>query len=70
MWYLKGTKYMKLTLSVDNLSIIKWWIVTSDRTHMDCKGHSGYTMSLGSGTGISFSKKQKLNMKMKSTTDM
>ena len=68
MQYLKGTKYMKLTLSVDNLSIIKWWVDTYDRIHMDCKGHSGYAMSLGNGTLASLSKKQKLNMK--NTTEM
>ena len=35
MTYLKGTKYMKLTLTVDTMSIIKWWVDASHNTHMD-----------------------------------
>ena len=61
--YLKGTKYMKLTLTVDNLSIIKWWVDASDRTHHDLKGHTGSMMSLGGGAVVSGSRKQKLNVK-------
>ena len=63
MRYLKGTKHLKLTLSVDNLSIVKWWIDASYLTHDDCRGHTGAMMSLGKGAIISFLKKQKLNMK-------
>ena len=55
--YLKGTKHMKLTLSVDSLSIIKWWVDASNRTHMDCKGRSGYVMSLGKDAIVILSKK-------------
>jgi len=63
---------MKLTISVDNLSIsiIKWWVDTSDRTHMDCKGHSGYAMSLGKGIVVSFLKKYKLNAKSTMETEL
>ncbi len=45
--YLKGTKYMKLTLTIDDLSMIRWWVDASNRTHHDCKGHTGSMMSLG-----------------------
>jgi hypothetical protein len=68
--YLTGTRYMKLTLSVDNLSVIKWWVDASDRTHMDCKGHSGYAMSLGKGAVVSYSKKQKINTKSSTETEL
>ena len=54
--YQKGTKHMKLTLSVDSLSIIKWWVDASDRNHIDCKGHSGYNTSLDKREIESFSK--------------
>eukprot|EP00804_Cyclotella_cryptica_P002560 CCRYP_010401-RA/>CCRYP_010401-RA protein AED:0.15 eAED:0.13 QI:0/0/0/0.5/1/1/8/0/1350 len=47
--YLLGTKHMKLTLSVDNLSQIKWWVDASYNTHEDCKGQTGAMMSLGEG---------------------
>ena len=49
---------MKLTISVDILSIIKWRVYESDRTYMDCKCHSGYAMSLVKGAIVSFSKKR------------
>ena len=34
MKYLKGTKYMKLTLEVDTMYFIKWWVDSSHHTHM------------------------------------
>ncbi len=45
--YLKGTKYMKLTLTIDDISMIRWWADASDCTHHDCRGHTGSMMSLG-----------------------
>ena len=61
MQYLKGPKYMKLTLSVDNLSTIRWWVDASYGVHSDCKGHTGMMMSLGKGAAMSFSRGHKLN---------
>ena len=52
---------------MDILSIIKWWVDASDITHMDCKGHSIYAMSIGKGDIIIFYKKQ--NLKTKSSTE-
>ena len=63
MRYLKGTRGLKLTLTVDDLSIIKWWVDASYASHEDCKGHTGAMMSLGSGAIRSFSRKQKLQGK-------
>jgi hypothetical protein len=40
---------MKLTITVDHMFIIRWWVDASDRTHHDCRGHSGIMMSLGGG---------------------
>ena len=57
--YLKGTLYMKLTLTISDLSIIRWWIDASDRTHHDLKGHTGMMMSLGGGAVVSGLRKQK-----------
>jgi hypothetical protein len=61
--YLKGTRYMKLTLSVGNLEVIKWWVDASYNVHEDCRGQTGLMMSLGKGAVMSFSRKQKLNVR-------
>jgi hypothetical protein len=68
--YLKGTKYMKLLLSIDDLSKIMWWVDASDRTHEDCKGHTGAMMSLGGGAVISSSRKQKINTKSSTESEL
>ena len=61
--YLNGTNYMKLRLSVNNMSIIEWFVDASDRTHMDCKGHTGAYMNLGKGDVTRMSTKHKSNTK-------
>jgi hypothetical protein len=61
--YIRGTVYMPLILRADSLNIIKWWVDASYATHGDCRGHTGATMSLGRGSVIGMSKKQKLNTK-------
>ena len=58
--YLKGTKYMKLTLSFDNLSTIRWWVNASYGVHSVCKGYTGMMMSMGKGATMSFSRGHKL----------
>ena len=54
--YLKGTLHMKLVLSVDNLTTIRWWVDVSYGTHSDCKGHTGMMMSLGKGAAMNMSR--------------
>jgi hypothetical protein len=61
--YIRGTIYMPLILRADSFNIIKWWMDASYATHGDCRGHTGATMSLGQGSVIGMSKKQKLNTK-------
>ena len=61
---------MKLTITVDNLNSIKWWIDVSDRTHMDMKGHTGYGMSFGRGAVLSYSQKQKINTKSSTESEL
>ena len=60
--YLNGTKHMKLKLTVENLSIIKWWIDASYNVHWDARGHNGAMMTMGKGAITSNSNKQKLNV--------
>ena len=61
--YLKGTTYLKLTLSVDNLGFIRWWVDASYNAHEDCRGQTGAMMSLGLGAAISFLRKQNSNVR-------
>jgi hypothetical protein len=61
--YLKGTKHLRLRLSIDSLGVIRWWVDASYNVHEDCKGQTGAMMSLGNGAQISFSRKQKLNVR-------
>ena len=58
--YLIWTKHIKLTLCVDNLGQIRWWVDTSHNVDVDCKGQTGAMMSLGQGATISFSRKGSL----------
>jgi hypothetical protein len=41
--------------------VIKWWVDASFATQDNCRGHTGATMSLGKGSVIGMSKKQKIN---------
>ena len=66
--YLKGTRDLKLTLFVDYMSMIKWWIDVSYTTHDDCKGHRGAIMSLGKGVTINASNKHRVQGR--SSTDV
>jgi hypothetical protein len=59
--YLNGTRHMKLTLSVDDMGVIQWWVDASYTTHPDFKGHSGGMMSMGKGAVVSGSTKHKIN---------
>ena len=61
--YLNGTKYMKIRLSVNNMSVIEWFVDASDRKHMDCKGNTGAYMNLGKGDVTRMSTKHKSNTK-------
>ena len=57
--YLKGTRHMKLTLTVDNMNTVSWWVDASYGVHMDCKGHTGMMISLGKGAAMSFLRSHK-----------
>jgi hypothetical protein len=51
---IRGTIYMTLIFKAESLNIVKWWVDASYATHVDCKGHTGAAMSMGTGsiTGI------------------
>ena len=68
--YLNGTRLLHLKLSVDSLSSIKWYIDGSHQIHDDCRGHTGSIMTLGNGAIASTSRKQKLNTKSSTETEL
>jgi hypothetical protein len=47
MNYLNGTKEENLTLSADNLRVVKWYVDASFAVHPDSKSHTGAMMTLG-----------------------
>ena len=61
---------MKLRLSLNNMFIIEWFVDASDRTHMDCKGHTGAYMTLGKGAVTSMSTKHKINTKSSTESEL
>ena len=68
--YLVGTKHLKLTLTVDNVNTIRWWVDASFGTHCDSKGHIGAMMSFGKGAAMILSKKQKLNARSSTESEL
>jgi hypothetical protein len=67
MKFLNATRKRVLTLSADNLHVIKWHVDTAFAVHPNFKSHAGGVMTVGKGAIINISKKQKLNTK--SSTD-
>ncbi len=61
---------MKLTLVVNNLHTLRWWVDASYGTHSDLKGHTGMMMSLGEGATMSFSRGQKLNARSSTIAEL
>ena len=70
MKYLKGTKYTKLTLTVDTMSVIKWWVDLYHHTHMYCRGNIAAMISLGNMAAVSYSGKHKLNTKILTESEL
>ena len=67
--YLNATRDDVLTLSIDDLRVIKWWVDASFAVHPDFKSHTGGCMSMGRGCIISSSRKQKINTKSSTPTN-
>ena len=61
--YFNGTRCMKLTLSIDDLSVINWFVDPSHLTHCDYKGDTRASMTFGKETVTSMSTKEKINTK-------
>ena len=61
MQYVKRTWQDILTLSADDLQVIKWYVNASFAMHLDFKSHTGAVMTMGEGTIQTICSKQKLN---------
>jgi hypothetical protein len=59
MKYLYGTRNEYLTLSADDLRVVKWYVDTSFAVHPDFKSHTGAVMILGKGAMQSIARKTK-----------
>ena len=68
--YLKATLHMKLTLKVDSMNIMNWFIYSSHQIHEDCKGHTGAALTLGKGAVLSKAGGQKGNTKSTAETEL
>jgi hypothetical protein len=68
--YLNGTKHLKLTLSVDDLGLLKWYVDGLHNVHWDCKGHRGAMFTIGRGSTSSYSRKIKLNTRSLTETEL
>ena len=59
--YIRGTLHMPLILRAYSLSVIQWSVDVYFSAQSYCKGHTGAMMSMGSGSIIELSWKQKIN---------
>ena len=59
-----------MTLSIDDMSIIKTWIDASYVVHADMRSHTGANIIMGKGTLYARSTKQKLNMKSSTEAEL
>jgi hypothetical protein len=68
--YLRGTRELPLTLEVNDLSTVRWWVDAAFAVHPDMKGHTGATMSMGKGVIYSSSTRQKLNTRSSTEAEL
>ncbi len=70
MRFLNRTKEDKLILRADNLHILKWYVDASFAVHPDFRSHTGAGLTLGKGFPITMSRKQKLNTRSSTESEL
>jgi len=70
MQYVKRTWKDVLTLSADNLNVVKWYVDASFAVHPDFRSHTASVMSMGEGAVQSNSSKQKLNTRSSTEAEL
>jgi hypothetical protein len=68
--YLHTSVDLTLTLSAEDMTVIKWWVDASYAVHENMRSHTGATMSIGRGMIYSKSAKQKLNSKSSTEAEL
>ena len=68
--YLRGTQFMKLTLSADKTARLRWWVDASYAVHPNKRSHTGSVLSLGEGCVQASSTKQKINVKSSTEAEL
>jgi hypothetical protein len=68
--YLHSTHTLRLTLSIDSLTVVKTWVDAAFAVHEDMKSHTGAIISMGKGALYASSKKQKLNTKSSTEAEL
>ena len=61
---------MVMTLSINDMSIIKTWTDASYAVHADMRSHTGANITMGKGTLYARSTKQKLNTKSSTKAEL
>ena len=59
--YLNGTRRLKLTLTIESMGVIKWFVDGSYNTQWDCKVHGGAMMVMVCGAIYGYSRRIKVN---------
>ena len=70
MKYLNGTAEKVLTLKIEDITVIKWYVDASFAVHDDFKSHTGGVMSMGKGAIQAISRKQKLNTRSSTESEL
>ena len=70
MKYLQFTPHLPLILGSDGKGNIYWSVDAAFAVHSDMRGHTGAQMSLGQGTVVSMSSKQKINTRSSTEAEL
>ena len=68
--YLRSTIKLKMIMSADSMSSVKWWVDVSYGVHDDMRSHTGRCMMIRRGVLFSKSSKQKLNSKISTEAEL
>ena len=68
--YLKETVHLPLVIGANNNGTLTWNIDASFAVHPDCKSHTGAYLTLGHGSVLSISAKQKINTKSSTEAEL
>ncbi len=68
--YLHGTREDTLVLGIDDINVMKWYVDASFAVHPDFKSHTGACATMGTGSPMSMSRKQKLNTRSSTEAEL